>query len=679
MQSTGDNSPLLKKIYSKIMGFLKFKWFFVATLLGLITSWLIKGDITPLLLGGKSFDGRSLLYQIVILVIYVFFTSVILFCSLMIVSLLFARQLNWGLKKLHVVFMNLQLPSMQLFHKMVTSSIKVFTNLKLLGIQLLRKIWAGLKCLYKEAKYTLQLFTIKRENVRSYLSSSYRIVLIILFSILFLPHVFVVVQDINFVTAYEVDPGSIISSILSLFQHSYNMNAEYHSSLYGWTYYSINYFLLMPVYLAKTLKIVTDDYYLFVGIRFIFFMIGLASALVYFEVAKRTLRQNFLSFLAVILYIASPVVFFFFYFIHPETTGLLFLFVSILCLIHYNEGLAKDHRWYTLGLLSLVLSVLSKQVFFFTAPPVMFLYIYFYCHHHNKSFFRFLISKQFLKALFASVVFSIFIFFIINPFAFFQPKVFITNQIAIFSDQTQGTLSTLTHIEAIEAWIKIIKTTPIIYISILASPFTILGAVIFGRDQKTGKMFYIVNIISAVVFIMIYSFSARLNISKTYFAPIYPFFVLNLLAIPLYIVRTWNFSLVKFLTITLLVYFLSFIVVDNFSVSLPKGYARLMYKNTLIYKVYTYIEESVPNDSRIAYDLFVAIPSGKGITACQFWKGCGTDYIEEFQPDYVIFNMNYTYNDDIHPPTARLIKYVNDHHFILIDTIESVSVWKKPP
>jgi len=280
--------------------------------------------------------------------------------------------------------------------------------------------------------------------------------------------------------------------------------------------------------------------------------------------------------------------------------------------------------------------------------------------------------------LFASIVFSTLIFFIINPFAFFQPKVFIANQFAIFSDQTQGSLTTLTHMQAIEAWIRIIKTIPVIYISILSFPFTILGAVIFGRDQKIGKVFYIVNILSAVLCIIIYSFSARLVIMETYFAPIYPFFVLNLLAIPLYIVRKWNVSLVKFLTIIPLIYFLFFILVSDFSVSLPKGYARLMYKNNLIYKAYTYIEENIPNGSKIAYDLYVAIPSDKGIVACHFWQGCGTDYIEEFEPDYVIFNMNFTFNG-VHPSTTRLTKYVNDHHFILIDTIESVSVWKKPP
>ena len=377
---------------------------------------------------------------------------------------------------------------------------------------------------YAETVSHLRLLTIKKEDVLEYFSSPYRVILILLYTILFLPHVFVVVKDLGLITAYEVDPGSIIRSILSLFQNTYNMNAAYHSKYYGWTYYSINYFLLIPVYLAKELKIVTDDYYFFVGIRFILFMIGLASVLAYFEVAKRTLKHTFLSFAAAMLYIASPMVSRFFYFLHPETTGLLFLFLGILCLLRYNEGQAEDYRWYTFGLLTLVLSVLSKHVFLFTAIPVIFLFIYFYCHHHNRSIFGFLISKQFAKALLATISFSVFIFFLINPFAFFQPQVFIKNQIGFFSGHTHGSL---TSGEALRKWLEIIKAFPVIFISLILSPLTLLGAAILGQDQKTGKILYIVNIIGSIFFVTIISVSSRLIIFDGYLAPVYPFFILN--------------------------------------------------------------------------------------------------------------------------------------------------------
>lgn len=528
---------------------------------------------------------------------------------------------------------------------------------------------------YNEIVSHFRLLSIDKKSFLDYLSSPYRIILISIFTILFFPHVFVVVKDINFVKAYEVDPGSIIASILSLYQNSYNMNAAYHSSSYGWTYYSINYFLLMPIYLAKVLKIVTDDYFFFVGLRFIFFMIGLSSVFAYFEVAKRILKHTFLSFMATFLYIASPAVYPNFYFLHPESTGLLFLFIGVLCLLNFNDGKAENYRWYTLGLFSLVLSALSKQVFFITALPVLFLFYYLYCHHHNISILKFVFSRQFARILLSSTLLSVFVFFVINPFAFIQPKIFIANQIRVFMNQTQGSIF---HVEAVMKWLETIKKIPVIYLSIILLPFTLLGAIIFGRDQKVGKIFYIVNIIGSCFYVIIISVSARYLIQVTYFAPIYPFFVLNLINIPLYIVRKWNINIIKSLFMIPLAYFLFFVLVADFSISIPKGYARLMYKNSHIYKVYSYIEEKIPRGSKVAYDHHVAIPSDKGITSCHFWQGCGTDYIEKFQPDYVIFQENWTLNGLPHPQTERLTKYVNDHHFILIDTIESVSVWKKP-
>ena len=95
---------------------------------------------------------------------------------------------------------------------------------------------------YTEITSYLELLKIKKENTRSYFSSPYRIFLIAIYTVLFLPHVFVLVKDLGLISAFETDPGSIIDSIIGLFQHPYNMNKNFHSWLYGWTYFSINFF-----------------------------------------------------------------------------------------------------------------------------------------------------------------------------------------------------------------------------------------------------------------------------------------------------------------------------------------------------------------------------------------------------------------------------------------------------
>lgn len=489
----------------------------------------------------------------------------------------------------------------------------------------------------------LRLLHVERKSLSEYLSSPYRILLICVFTVLFFPHVFVVVKGFNLAIAYEVDPGSIIGSIISLYQNHYNMNMGYHSAYYGWTYYAISFFLLAPIYIAQKLKFISDDYYTFlVGLRFIFFVIGLSSILVYFEVAKRVLKQNFLSFIATLLLIASSSVSTYFYYLHPESTGLLFLLLGIFCLLRFNDGAGGDHRWYTYGLLCLVLSALSKQIFFITALPVLFLFFYLYCHHHAIPIFKFAISKQFGKILLWTGFFSIFIFFIIDPFAFLQPKIFLSNQTLVISNQMF--LMNLTFMEGVRQWIETIKLIPVIFLSLVLAPFTLLGVMIFGRDQKIERAFYIVNILGSVLFVIIFTISSRFIISAMYFAPIYPFFILNFLSIPLFIMRKWNVTALKFLIAIPLAYFLFFTLLTDFSYSISTNYTRLIYKDSLIYKVYSYIEEKIPAGSKIAHDHFVAIPSDKGLTGCHYWQGCGTDYIEEFDPDYVIFNEDFTFN-----------------------------------
>ncbi len=532
----------------------------------------------------------------------------------------------------------------------------------------------------------LRLLQVERKSFREYFSSPYRILLICIFTVLFFPHVFVVVKGFNLAIAYEVDPGSIISSIISLYSSRYNMNMGFHSSYYGWTYYAISFFLLAPIYVAQKLKLITDDYYTFlVGLRFIFFMIGLSSILVYFEVAKRVFKQTFLAFVATLLLIASHSVSTYFYYLHPESTGLLFLFLGIFCLLRFNDGAGGDHRWYTYGLLCLVLSALSKQTFFITALPVLFLFYYLYCHHHGISIFKFAISKQFGKILLWTSFFSIFIFFLINPFAFLQPKLFLANQTLVVSYQMF--LTNLSFMEGVRQWIETIKLIPVIFLSLVLSPFTLAGAIILGRDQKIGRVFYIVNIIASILFVIIFTISSRYIISAMYFAPIYPFFILNFLSIPLFMMRKWNVPALKFLIAIPLAYFLFFALLTDFSHSIPTNYTRLMYKDSLIYQVYSYIEEKVPAGSKIAHDHFIAIPSDKGLTGCHYWQGCGTEYIEEFDPDYVIFNEDFTFNGE-HQPTVNLRNYVRDYDFVLIDTIEvpanpnsgpiTISVWKRP-
>ncbi|HUE99688.1 MAG TPA: glycosyltransferase family 39 protein [Anaerolineales bacterium] len=530
----------------------------------------------------------------------------------------------------------------------------------------------------------LEILSIREKDIRFFLSSPYRIGLILLFTVLFLPHAFIMVEDISLVRAFEMDPGSIVASIESLYHRDsfYNMNAPYHPRFYGWAYYWINFILAAPGYFLMRLGVLEGPGLFVVLIRLILFGIGLAFVLAYFEVARRVLKHNLLALVACLLCMASPVVSYFFYFIHPETTGLLFLFLALLCLLKFNEGSARDSRWYTFALLFLTLSVLSKHPFALAALPVLFLFLYVYCYYHNISVFRFMLSKQFWRVLLGSLILSVLIFFIINPFAFLQPRTFLSNQIYLFSGHSQGVLS---EAEAIKKWLDILRDMPIIWISLLLAPLSLLGASLFG-DQKVNKIMYITNLLGAVFFTFFNVMSIRYIIYNGYLAPIYPFFILNILGVALFIVRKWNMGLQKLITLSVLTIFLSFVFIKDTSVSLPLQWNRLRYQDSLAYQSYKYIEANIPDGKRIAHDHFVAVPHQRDLKGCHYSsEGCGTDYIEEFRPHYIIFDPNWTSADVgvLQRLRARMIKYIDDHDFVLIDTIgpyngSYLQVWKKP-
>jgi hypothetical protein len=181
----------------------------------------------------------------------------------------------------------------------------------------------------------------------------------------------------------------------------------------------------------------------------------------------------------------------------------------------------------------------------------------------------------------------------------------------------------------------------------------------------------------------VFTFLSRFIIDKMYFAPIYPLFILNILAFLIFLAR--NLKNQKIVSVSKIVFstLIVLLIASNFYVSLPVAYSRFNFKEETIYKVYQYIEEEIPDGSKIAYDHFVAIPENKIIESCHYWRGCGTDYIEEFDPDFVMFNMDWKFGGGINPSTQRLMDYVEDHNMVLVEIIgekpnAQVWVWKKP-
>jgi hypothetical protein len=79
------------------------------------------------------------------------------------------------------------------------------------------------------------------DHLLKIISDKTLVFILLLFTILYLPHAFILVDDLGLIIAYEYDPGSHISAIEQLLTSYNNLHAGYHSKFYGWTYFSINF------------------------------------------------------------------------------------------------------------------------------------------------------------------------------------------------------------------------------------------------------------------------------------------------------------------------------------------------------------------------------------------------------------------------------------------------------
>jgi hypothetical protein len=180
-----------------------------------------------------------------------------------------------------------------------------------------------------------------------------------------------------------------------------------------------------------------------------------------------------------------------------------------------------------------------------------------------------------------------------------------------------------------------------------------------------------VNGIAAIFIFLFVAYGNRLVYYDAYLFPCYLFLFFNIFGIVQFlIIETKKFKFLlfrEFFYITSISFFLFFIAVGLKS-TLHDSMGRLDYKNSIAFRTYEYINNNVKPGDKIAHDHFVAVPYEMNNISCHFWRGCGTDHIDEFNPTYVMFNPNFSF---IGPSkeTLRLKKYVKDHNMKLILTV----------
>ncbi|QDC88110.1 hypothetical protein [Candidatus Methylopumilus universalis] len=505
---------------------------------------------------------------------------------------------------------------------------------------------------------------------------------VFIFFIIYIPHTFILNEDFNLASAFEVDPGSIISSINDLFNFPiYNMMNGYHTKYYGWTHASISFICLIPVKIISYITDYKNPFATIFTIRLVFFSIGLAMVLFFNRILCNLSggKHYFLNFLLTILLLSSSM-HHIFYFIHPESTGALFVFLSILCLLEYLNS--ERQMTFFLGVISMSLASLSKQPFFIACLPILFCFIYWMKKKSSLSWLSFLKTDFFAKTTKQIFILSLFTFVLVHPYAFIKLKDFLTFQYQLGINFYSKDVS---YFQSICNWLVCIKYNFLMFLSLLSLAFVIPYS--FYKHIKTNEKHYFLagmNGASAIICFLFVAYGNRTVVYDNYLLPSYLFLFLNIFCLGYYILIFFR-GRHRFVFSILASIFLLFSIYKFGKETIHDSIIRLNYKESIAFKSYNYIKGIIKPGDKIAHDQLVAIPQEFKSASCHFWAGCGTDFIEEFNPNYVIFDPNFSY---IKPgptkETQRLNKYVQDHKMILIGKISSdmpvslsVSIYKK--
>lgn len=492
---------------------------------------------------------------------------------------------------------------------------------------------------------------------------SYYAALTIIFSFFFLHAVFLFNDDVGLIVAVEVDPGSITGSIMQLFNYPiYNQHNGYHTQYYGWVFNDINFIVILLLkILGQSLgfydkPIFNSDFIpAFAGvIRTTTFSMGLISNLIFFNIANHLFKNEKLSFFATLFFMFVPLGSYFSYFIHPETTGMVFTLTAILYLVKFTN--VPKLRYFYISYISVILAALSKQPFTFVAVPI--LLVFFISYYYEKN----LTCKQFLKILLSMAVIGVFIILLVHPYALIEFSRFYESQRATLV----GHQSTISLSQNFYNWANIYSGEILVSMNIilLIIAIMLLAVNMFFRKIVAIHFLFIVSLSFCNVFLLIVIYGARLLVAPTYLYPILPLLILNIMAVLVFIWgkltqlhsgKYWRFVFAITVTIYLLPIFSA-----NWLVTTNNLLNRASYKNTTNYQARQFILENVARNNVIIHDVTIPVPSNY-TNSCISWNCSVTE-----NTNFVILQEGYPYPD--HKP---IYSHITDHSFVLISTIQA--------
>lgn len=503
------------------------------------------------------------------------------------------------------------------------------------------------------------------------------LIILISFFFLYFSQSLIMNESIDTIAAFEIDASLMVDSV---FQHlrTYNLQEGYMSKFYGWSYFSINYVILKPLTILENILSINNTSFNIFLVKEIYFLISLSSCFALYFLIKKIFNENVIALVGSLLYVFAPLKTEFFTDIKPETTGLLFLFLSQLFLINFIQSNRKKMLfWYTFGIIFLTLSILAKQSFIFLVLPTI---ITFYCYYIEKEKLKFwgnLFSKNTLKIVLFSIFIVLAITLIVYPHLFIHPIVFINNINRLLIDHGSNGTYVLRGKVLLTTWLSTIWNNPFLRTIVLIYPIAIMSLI---KNKILLKKFFLINLLILPILIYFVCKNSALFISPRYLAPFFSIFIIIFL-LPLSKIFYIENKLVKYFF--LILYFFVFVLLISFqffniNTSLE---IRKKYKQTDVYDVYNYILNEIPSSNKLAISNNVLIPNkdGKPIyESCSWWQNCSIrSYLDKYEPDYFIFSKDIKYNGIQPEHYLNYTNYIKENNFQYQKTIGNFLIYKK--
>lgn len=473
------------------------------------------------------------------------------------------------------------------------------------------------------------------------------VALLLVYAIIFLP---AMLSDWSHRDFMDIDPQSIMYSIEGLTAAPYyNMNAQYHSQFYGWTYFSLHFVFVM---LLKALGLASEITINFTA-RTLLFLIGGFTVFHAYRLCRNFIPAGWSTF-GVLAFVTNPVSAHFFITIHPESLGMLLQIIAARLFLAVYRSPDFSHLHYLFAIAFLSLAALCKQPFVVTGGL---LFLCFLLLQMRRAHSTGLTAHQVGQLALQTVGVAIAVLFIIHPYAILEPARFLQAQLTLMSEHSPKSFA-----EVAPQWGGVMLSNFVVLLNFILFPICLL----LPRSHFPYKISVIFTIIATSIFI----FQARLFITSTYLYPAYGFLFFNatyFLARVLWPqLKTHLGQLRASMAVAALIPPAVLVLGSNFANSSYQAHAKYFLDGlSTSHVAWSYLSK-LPVGTRIAYSPNVAVLDPLKKTGCHAWQGCAdATKLEAFNPDFVVFSPRYS-----HFQSSAYLDFVEDHGFQRVAKIE---------